>query len=317
MKFTVKQPIIIENEPNGIKYGLQEITHEQIKIDCYAVLSIDGSTSNSGLALLRESDGALLYTMSAKRDSTGETPVHYKIRLKKQVKEILQANRRITTIFYEEPCIGYASSVANLFMLRTFIEEMIIENEPEFDYLKHYEISNKRWKKLFLSPDKCPTGTDLEKKAVRNKLESFMPFLHTISQDEIDAICMGYAACRFMIEGQTAEELESKKKLSKFQYNIEFIATDKDDNMFVELYDVYTGPKILLENGISFTEIPGKVNFDKHVYKTMGLDDKLLIIKFSSKTHANLVLQYKIGNLAAQYEYIYALVWRKTRKTNN
>lgn len=314
MKFTVRQPIVLSNDANGIKYGLQEIDPSQIKIDCYAILSIDGSTSNSGLAILRESDGALLYTMAAKRDATGETPVHYKIRLKKQVKEILQANRKIHTTFYEEPCINYASSVSNLFMLRAFIEEMIIENEPDFDYLKHYEISNKRWKKLFLAPDKCPIGTEAEKKAVRTKLVGMLPFLDIVTQDEIDAISMGFAACRYTVDGKTAEELESQKKVHKFQYNIDFIATDCDENMFVELYDIYKGPKLLLENGISLTEIDGKTNFDKHVYKTMGLDDKLLIVKFSSKTHANLVLQYKIGNLAAQYDYIYALVWRKTRK---
>jgi Holliday junction resolvasome RuvABC endonuclease subunit len=312
MKLTVQQPVLIDS--GG--YLLQEIEPEQIKVDYYAVLSIDGSTSNSGLAILRESDGALLYVISAKRDSNKEeeSPVRYKIRLKKAVKEILQANREIQTIFYEEPCINYAGAVANLFMLRAFVEEMIIEEEPDLNYLKHYEISNKRWKKLFLAPDKCPTGTDAEKKAVRNKVEYFLPFLAKVSQDEIDAIAMGFAAIRFMTDGQDAEELESKKRLSKFQYNIQFLACDNDDNMLVELFDVYKGPELLLQNGICITEIDAKTNFDKHVYKTMGPDDKLLVIKFSSKHHQNLVLQYKIGNLSAQYPYIYALVWRKSRK---
>ena len=43
-------------------------------------------------------------------------------------------------------------------------------------------------------------------------------------------------------------------------------------------------------------------------------DDKILIIKFSSKHHGNIVLEHRIGQLAAQYEYIYAIVWRVTRK---
>lgn len=312
MKLTAKQPVLIQ----GGGYLLQEIDIEKIKVDCYAVLSIDGSTTNSGLAILRESDGALLYLLSAKREKDTETPVHYKIRLKRAVTQILRANRFIRTVYYEEPCIGYASAVGNLFMLRAFVEEMIIENEPEFDYLKHYEISNKKWKKLFLAPDKCPTGSDAEKKAVRTKAEFYLPFLITASQDEIDALAMGFAAIKFMVEGNSAEDLESKKKLSKFQYNIDFIATDKDDNMWVELFDIYKGPEILLQNGIHLTEIDSKVNFDKHVYQTMGIEDKLLIVKFSSKHHANLILQHKIGHLAAQYPYIYALVWRKTRKHN-
>lgn len=312
MKLTVQQPVAL--------YGggciLQEIDVDQVKVDCYAILSIDGSTSNSGLALLRESDGALLYTMAAKRDASGESPVHYKIRLKRAVRDLLRANPKIHKVMYEEPCIGYAGAVSNLFMLRTFIEELIIEEEPEFDHIKHFEINNKRWKKLFLAPDKCPTGSELEKKAVRNKVEMYLPFLSKVTQDEIDAIAMGFATCKFMIDGQTAEELESKKRISKFQYNIKFLACENDDNMWVEFFDVYKGPEALLQNGMHLTEIDSKTNFDKHVFKTMGIDDKVLIVKFSSKHHANLVLQHKIGHLAAQFPYIYAIVWRKTRKYN-
>ena len=137
-----------------------------------------------------------------------------------------------------------------------------------------------------------------------------------MSQDEIDAIAMGFAACKFMVDGQSAEELESKKRVNKFQYNIQFLACEKDDNMWVELFDVYKGPEVLMQNGICLTEIDSKTNFDKHVYKTMGIDDKLLIVKFSSKHHANLVLQHRIGHLAAQFPYIYAIVWRKSRKSN-
>ena len=42
MKLTVQQPVSLY----GGGFILQEIEPEQIKIDCYAVLSIDGSTSN-------------------------------------------------------------------------------------------------------------------------------------------------------------------------------------------------------------------------------------------------------------------------------
>lgn len=310
MKLTVQKPVALAG--GGII--LQEINKEDIKTDCYAVLSIDGSTSNSGLSILRESDGAFLYTLAAKRESKEETPVHYKIRLKKAVMEILRANPMIRTIYYEEPCIGFATAVASLFMLRAFVEEMIIENEPEFNYLKHYEISNKRWKKLFLAPAKCPTGTDAEKKAVRDKVLSYLPFMMTVSQDEIDALAMGFAAVKFMVEGNSVEDLESQKKISKFQYNIQFIGADNNDAMWNEFFDIYKGPEILLQNGINLSEIDAKTNFDKYVYKTMGQDDKLLIIRFSSKNHANLTLQHKIGHLAAQFDYIYAIVWRKTRK---
>ncbi len=311
MKFTVRAPQQLQD--SGIIMTPCQI--EDIVVPNYAVLSIDGSTSNSGLAILRENDGALMYSMCATRDNSGETPVHYKIRLKRQVADILRRNKYITQVIYEEPVISNITAVANLFMLRTFIEEMIIENEPEFDYIKHFEISNMRWKKLFLAPDKVPSGTDNQKAAVRKKIETSLPFLTKVTQDEIDAICMGFIFCTHLQNGGLGEELESKKKVRPFQYNITFIGADKDDDMLTEFYDIYKGPEKLLENGISFTEIPGKVNFEKHIYQTMGPeDDKILIIKFSSKHHGNIVLQHRIGQLAAQYEYVYAIVWRKTRK---
>lgn len=311
MKFTVRRPQQIQG--GGII--MMECALEDINVQQYAILSIDGSTSNSGLAILRESDGALMYSMCATRDASGETPVHYKIRLKRQVADILRRNKYIQQVYYEEPVIANITAVANLFMLRTFIEEMIIENEPEFDYIKHYEISNMKWKRLFLAPDKVPSGTENQKKAVRAKVEQGLPFLNKVTQDEIDAICMGYVACTTLKEGGSGEDLQSKKKVRPFKYNSVFIGADTDDNMLTEFYDIYNGPKKLLENGISFTEIDGKTKFDQHIYNTMGPDDdKVLIIKFSSKHHGNVVLEYRIGNLAAQYDYIYAVVWRVTRK---
>lgn len=311
MKFTVRRPQQIQG--GGII--MMECALEDINVQQYAILSIDGSTSNSGLAILRESDGALMYSMCATRDVSGETPVHYKIRLKRQVADILRRNKYIQQVYYEEPVIANITAVANLFMLRTFIEEMIIENEPEFDYIKHYEISNMKWKRLFLAPDKVPSGTENQKKAVRAKVEQGLPFLNKVTQDEIDAICMGYVACTTLKEGGSGEDLQSKKKVRPFKYNSVFIGADTDDNMLTEFYDIYNGPKKLLENGISFTEIDGKTKFDQHIYNTMGPDDdKVLIIKFSSKHHGNVVLEHRIGNLAAQYDYIYAVVWRVTRK---
>lgn len=311
MKFTVRAPQQLQD--GGIIMAPQQL--EDINVRQYAVMAIDGSTSNSGIAILRENDGALMYSMCAAREGSGETPVHYKIRLKRQIADILRRNKYITQLIYEEPVIANITAIANLFMLRTFIEEMIIENEPEFDYIKHYEIPNMRWKKLFLAPAKVPSGTDNQKKAVREKLEASLPFLNKVTQDEIDAICMGYTACIHMRDGGDVSELQSQKKVRPFKYNVTFIGADKDDDMLTELYDVYNGPEKLMENGISFTEINGKTNFEKHIYQTMGPDDdKILIIKFSSKHHGNIVLQHRIGQLAAQYDYLYAIVWRVTRK---
>lgn len=311
MKFTVRQPIV--NADGSVT--LKEVRIEDIVVNNYAILSIDGSTTNSGLAIMRESDGALMYTMKATRDASGETPVHYKVRLKRTVYDILVRNKFIKQVYYEEPVVANIASVANLFMLRTFIEELIIENEPELDYIKHYEISNMRWKKEFLAPDKVPQGTEKQKAAVREKMEKYLPFLSAVTQDEIDAICMGFVVSQYTSKNQDAgEELQSKKKHRPFQYNIEFIGANEDDGMLDSFCGAYTGPKKLIENGIKFTEIVGKTNFNKHIYEQMGDDDKIIVVKFPSKTHGDLILEHRVGYLSAQYEYMYAIVWRKTRK---
>lgn len=311
MKFLARQPMQLTT--GGMIMG--EVQAEDIKVRDYSILAIDGSTSNSGLAIMRESDGALTYSMCATREASKETPVHYKIRLKRQVAEILRNNKFITQVYYEEPVIANPSSVANLFMLRTFIEEMIIENEPEFDYVKHYEISNMRWKKEILAPAKIPSGTENQKKAVREKVEGMLPFLNKVTQDEIDAIAMGYIVCKLAKDGKTGEDLQSKKKVRPFKYEIRFIGADDDEMAFNDFFDVYDGPEKLLDQSISFTEITSRTKFEQHLYDTMGSDgDRVLVIKFPSKTHGDLILKHRIGNLAAQWQYIYAIVWRVARK---
>jgi hypothetical protein len=312
MQFKVKKPFRLDNG----QISLGEIDIKDIKVSEYCIMSIDGSTTNSGIAILREHDGALLYTISAKRENDGETPVHYKIRLKRAVKEILENNKMIYQVYYEEPVVANISAVKNLFMLRAFIEEMIIENEPTFDYLKYYEVSNMRWKKEFLAPDKVPQGTEKQKEAVRKKLESYLPFLNTVSQDEIDAICLGFVATQLLKKNIDAgEELQSKKKARTFKYETRFIGADGDDAALEELADIYDGPKVLLEDkAIGFSELGNRESFEKHILNAMGDDDKLLIIKFSSKYHGEVILKHRIGMLSEQFDFIYAIVWRTTRK---
>lgn len=315
MKTIIRQPEL-KASPEKTEYILTEKRIQEVQVRTPAIISIDGSTTNTGLAILREDNGGLLYSCSFSREASGdetESPVRYKVRLKQAVKQILEQNQLIDKIYYEEPFIGYASAAPNLMMLRTFVEELIIENEPRFDYVKHTEINNKKWKKLFLAPSKLPTGTEAEKKAVRVKLEEYMPFLKTVSQDEIDAISMGFVATTH-IRLHTEDELNSQKKPRPFKYNIKFIGANEDDDMLLEFSDIYDGPNSLLENGLAITTCKGTEDFNKHVYKYMGNEDKVLIIKYDSKKHGNLTLQYKIGHLAACYDYIYAIVWRKTRK---
>lgn len=311
MQLRVMKPVA---DNNG-QYKMTEVPVEDIDISNYAIMAIDGSTRNSGIAIIRQFDGGLLYSISASRDTSGdETPVQYKVRLKRAVKEILLKNRMIAEVYYEEPIIANISSVSNLFMLRTFVEELIVENEPTFDYLKHFEISNMRWKKEFLVPDKVPQGTENQKKAVREKLERALPFLNVVSQDEIDAICMGCVVVKTEKAGASGEELQSKKKARAFKYKVEFFGADSDEDLFADFWSLYGGPKSILENGVYLFDLGPRSDFDKTIYERMGSDDKLLVLKFASGKHGNVVLKHKIGGLAAQYKYIYAVVWRENRR---
>lgn len=312
MKITVRQPVYKNEDKDDIV--LNEIDIEDIKVEDRAIISIDGSTTASGIAIIRQSDCGLMYTMLMERDKKEETPVRYKIRLKQAVLGILKRNPKIGKIYYEEPIIGHPTAVANLMMLRTFVEEMLIENEPHLDYISHFEVNNKRWKRLFMEPTKLPGNTEAEKKMVRNKLVGFLPFMSEVTQDEIDAAVMGYVAARELKKGTAEETLLSKKKARPFMYEARFIGADEDDEMLMQFYEAYKGPRKILENGVSITEMGTRGDFDKHVYQTMSDDDKVLVIKFPSNKHGNIILKHRLGYLSAQFSYIYAIVWRKYRK---
>ena len=309
MKVTIRKPDI---DTDNISIVMRNIVKDDLVIPGEAIMAIDGSTTNTGIAILRKSDGALYYSLSFAREDD-ESPVRYKVRLKRFVNDILSMSALIDIIYYEEPFIGHISAVKNLMMLRTFVEELIIENEPRYDYIKHFEINNMRWKKLFLAPDKCPQGTDAQKKAIRAKLESYMPYLNVVTQDEIDAISLGFIACIKIKDGKE-EELEQKKKVTPFNYNIRFIGADSDDGLWTEFGDIQDIPLAVLENGIYYRDIPPTANFDKYIYQSMGNEDKVVILKFSSDKHGNIILKHRIGHLAANYDYIYAVIWRKSRK---
>lgn len=310
----MKKKLRVVSKDESGNFCLKEIEQEEVLFLDESVMGIDGSTTNTGISIIRKADGALLYSFSLQREKSSETPVQYKVRLKKFVDDILGRNKNIGSVFYEEPFVGeHATSVGNLMMLRTFVEELVLENEPKYDYLKREEINNMKWKKIFLAPTKCPQGTEAQKKAVRNKLIGYMPFLDCITQDEVDAICLGMSAV-YKIRQGLEDELKSKKAVKPFQYEIRFIGADDTDDMLQELHDIYNGPDVVMQNGILLKDIGSRANFEKKIYELMGQEDKLLILKYKSGKYGNLTLQYNIGHLVANYEYIYALVWRKNRK---
>jgi hypothetical protein len=67
MKASVKVVDVKDN-----KLFLRHIQTEQIMVTTDCIISIDGSTTNTGIGILRKVDGALFYSIAAERED-GET----------------------------------------------------------------------------------------------------------------------------------------------------------------------------------------------------------------------------------------------------
>lgn len=313
MEIIVRKPVRVSET----EYKLELCTIDDIRIadNVDSILSIDGSTTCSGVSIL-DNKGLILYLLAFKR-TDNETPVQYKVRFKRGLYDIIYHNKAIKNIYYEEPFFNpkYVHSAKILFMLRTSVEELIEEYSPDLNYIKLTEVSNKRWKKLFLAPDKCPSGTEEEKAAVRKKLVSLIPVMDDVTQDEIDATALGFTAV-WQKESHKEKDLESRPKTREFKYNIEFIGAESDEDALEDLeyiIDKYKIPENLVNN-CEMYNLPGKGRFEDLLYRAMGDEDKLLILAFSSGKYGNIVLSNNIGNLAKQYSTIYAVCWRKNRK---
>ena len=297
--------------------GHVDMNIDDLKLVQDCILSIDGSTDITGVGIIREADGALVGSISFKCEHSKENAIQYKVKFKREMQKILENNPCIKRVYYEEPFIGYANSVKSLFSMRTSIQEIIYENEPNLDYVSVIEINNMKWKSIFLAPSKCPSGTENQKKAVREKMLKLFPMLekpeYGITQDEIDAIAMGSVAILKLKDGMESD-IESRESVKPFQYNIKFIGADDDEVLIQHLYELSDIPEAVLSNGIALRELKSSTGLDKQVYSEMRGDDKLLVWKFPSKKFGNLVLKYRVGHLASSYKWLYMLIWRKNRK---
>lgn len=304
--------VVLQN-PSG-EFELKPYPIEKMIFPFPAILSIDGSTDITGFSILRLSDAAVCGTLAFHREKDKETPVAFKVRMKRITDAFLKQNSLIKYIFTEEPFFQYINAAKNLFMLRSFIEEIIVENEPELNYLKWVEVPNKTWKSLFLYPDSIPVGgTDAEKEAVRKKLVAALPFMAGLTQDEIDSTAMGMAAIAKMKLGEV-DELKAKKKYAAFLYQIDFYGANDDESAIDEIYSLGMIPERPASNGIVMRHLKGTGKFEKYIYQYMEGEDKVLILRFPSNKHADVVTKYRIADLATSYPFIYALIWRKNRK---
>ena len=299
-----------ENKPCWVPVSL-----EQLVFNCYCVISVDGSSSTTGVTIADQSSGAIMASCAFSR-SKGESAVEYKVALKRTLRTIMLQNVGMKHSFYEEPFIGHAQSTKVLFMLRTCIEELIAENAPVLDRVKSVEVNNLKWKRMFLEPDKCPSGSEAQKKAVREKMIAYIPIMAEVTQDEIDSASM-CVVCVNKLRTGLESELETKKKPRAFGYEIRFIGADEDDDVaesLAEWLEDFKAPRVTYAEGARFVEVDGRGKFENKIYSHMGTDDILLILKFDSSKNGDVILEHKIGHLAKEYRYIYAVIWRKNRK---
>lgn len=291
-------------------------------------VAIDGSSTCTGISYIDSSTASILGTTAVWRDTdkkgkATEDFVEYKVKLKRLLKQLFDNNLSLVkNIDYEEPFIGYTEASKVLMSIRTSVRELIVENEPAYDYSKYTEINNQKWKRLFLAPNKVPDGTEAQKKAVRDKMIAAIPQFKDLTQDEIDASGMGYVATKFRNEFGGDAGLQTKKAVRPFKYNIRFIGVDDEgqaaeDIMLQELVDAveeWKVPKKVIENGAKIVDLNGHGLFDKHVYNNMGDEDKLLILGYKSDKYVNKIIEANMGWMVSNFQTLYAVIWRISRK---
>ena len=292
----------------------EQINIEDIELENSCIISIDASTDTTGVCIVQCKDFAPLYSISMKRGK-GMSAIEYKIEFKQLVAKLILQNRsvykNVRTIVQEEPFISAMKNTTSILLsLRTSVPELLVERKDLLSEFHYVEMNNKAWKKEFFKPDKLPNNSEQEKKMARIKLECTYPVYNNLTQDEVDAACMGIVSCWRLASGQ---KIESKKPARKFNYDIEFIGSDSIEDV-LETIDDLNIPSEVVKNGVSIISLPSNGNLDKKIYSEMGDEDKVLIFKMSKKTAGNLVLKYRLYDLANMYDNIYGVVWRKNRK---
>lgn len=301
--------IVITNISTGQKIGIQDI-----ELTSRTLIGVDASTDTTGICFVSESYFIPLYSISLKREK-GTSAVEYKIEFKRLMEKLLLENRSIykyvRQIVQEEPFMSAMKTTSSVLMsLRTSVPELLIERKEYLEEFTYSEINNKTWKKEFFYPDKCTNNSETEKKMAMEKLSTMYPIYKTLTQDEVDAACLGIVSCRKIAKG---EKIESKKPARRFNYEIEFIGAFDIQSALDEIPRLSI-PKCVTDNGVNIFKIPSNGNLDKKIFTEMGDEDMVLMFEFSKKNAGNIVLKYRIHDLASRFDNIYGVVWRKNRK---
>lgn len=292
----------------NIKIEIEKI--KDIEINEESILGVDCSATCTGITVLGLNSQKPLYTIACHR-SNDETSVRYKVYLKMFMKNVLLLNKdHISDIFYEEPFIGkYVESSMVLISLKTFIPEILIENENEINkVIEFHEISNKSWKKDLLG-SKLPVGTEEEKNAIAEKIDRTYKCYVGLTQDEHDS----YGIAKYganILYGKS----ESKEKYKKgYALEGEFIGAENDDMAIAEYQYIRSSvPKRLRDKIVEKIDIDKKHDVEDEVYRALNGIDTVILAKFIPKEQGRILLKYQLGELTNS-SYIYWYVWRKVK----
>ncbi|GHU92846.1 hypothetical protein FACS1894208_00880 [Clostridia bacterium] len=263
------------------------------------VLSLDGSTSRSGICLM--SIGGLLgFVCAAARGQ--ESVVEYKLALKKVLSDMV-AKYGVRHTAYEEPFIGYAGDAKGLYMIASTLEEIAVES---MNSIRVSAVNNKRWKRQFLGVT-LQGGREVQKKMVYNKAVSIVPGLVSCKDDETDAFGLAFYLARSLRE-DTFGDMASKGKAHKFKYDLTLVGGIIGADAAVRIVGK---PR---KDGVIVADISDKRSFNSTVYAMMAGKDSVLLLRFKSGKFGNIILDHAGGTLAAQNEVLSAVVTRAVRK---
>jgi hypothetical protein len=137
-----------------------------------------------------------------------------------------------------------------------------------------------------------------------------------MTQDEVDATCMALICAEKIMSGE-GDALESTKKIKPFKFKAQFIAANTDKemlNILSKQLKSYKIPKAIAKDEYPIVELNGRGEFKSKVCEAIGNGDRVIIAKYKSDKYGNATLEYNLGMMALSSKYLYAIVWRQTRK---
>lgn len=281
-----------------------EVTEEQPKLaEGSYVLALDGSATRSGVSIVGV-DGKLGFTSAVVRGK--ENLIGYKIELKRYLKQLIE-EYGIKYAGYEEPFIGYAGNVKELYAISTSLEELVLEWGLE---TKVVGVNNLKWKKGFLD-SKVKGNSSVQKKQIRVRAIELEPGLEVLEKnkgdyDESDAYGLGWYIAKNVREN-TIDNVKSGSKPRPFKYNIKILGGK------VLGEEAVKGMRKKYEDGVIVEDISSKRSFDEQVYRLLQGKNGVLVLHFKSGKFGSKVLAEDAGEKAATNEYLTAVVTRKSR----